>query len=110
MPRSWLARPQTIAIRLLSSSAVMGRLFVFQGSGFYRTLCHFVRLLIGRHLGDAALFHTQVRSLDVDADLPRDVQVDGEPTGTTPVHISVVPKALRVLVPCHLPPGPLSES
>ena len=39
------------------------------------------------------------RELRVDADRRLDVYADGDPIGTTPATIRVVPRALRVLVP-----------
>jgi diacylglycerol kinase (ATP) len=45
------------------------------------------------------LLHFQARTLTIDADPPIAVQVDGDPSGETPVSMSVMRDALRVLVP-----------
>jgi diacylglycerol kinase (ATP) len=45
------------------------------------------------------LLHFQARTLTIDADPPIAVQVDGDPAGETPVSMSVMRDALRVLVP-----------
>jgi diacylglycerol kinase (ATP) len=45
------------------------------------------------------LLHFQARTLTIDADPPIAVQVDGDPAGVTPVSMSVMRDALRVLVP-----------
>ncbi len=80
-------------------------LFVFHGNGFCQTLRHFILLLFGRHETDAAVWHERVQRVSVEAARPLDVQIDGEPADTTPVEISVIPRALRVLVPVNAPLG-----
>jgi diacylglycerol kinase (ATP) len=45
------------------------------------------------------LVHFQARSITIDADPPIDVQIDGDPAGTTPISMSVMKDALRVMVP-----------
>jgi diacylglycerol kinase (ATP) len=45
------------------------------------------------------LVHFQAHSITIDADPPIAVQVDGDPAGTTPVSMSVMRDAMRVLVP-----------
>jgi len=85
-------------------------LFVFRGSGFCRTLRHFILLLLGRHTRDAAVWHARVQDEDIRATRPLNIELDGEPAGMTPVRITVVPKALRVLVPHNLPPGLFSDA
>ncbi|HSM35587.1 MAG TPA: diacylglycerol kinase family protein [Longimicrobiales bacterium] len=53
----------------------------------------------GAFAGDKHLFHRRAREVTVDADAPVPLQVDGDPGGTTPVRITVVPDDLRVLIP-----------
>jgi diacylglycerol kinase (ATP) len=45
------------------------------------------------------LLHFQARTLTIDADPPIAVQIDGDPSGQTPVSMSVMRDALRVFVP-----------
>jgi diacylglycerol kinase (ATP) len=45
------------------------------------------------------LLHFQASTLTIDADPPIAVQVDGDPAGRTPISMSVMRDALRVLVP-----------
>jgi diacylglycerol kinase (ATP) len=45
------------------------------------------------------LLHFQTSSISVDADPPIAVQVDGDPFGMTPISMSVMREAMRVLVP-----------
>jgi diacylglycerol kinase family enzyme len=47
--------------------------------------------------------HWQARQIEITADPPQPVQVDGEMAGTTPVSIRVIPQALRVLTPERKP-------
>jgi len=49
--------------------------------------------------GDERLIHFQAREITIDADPPIAVQIDGDPSGETPVTASVVSGALQVLVP-----------
>jgi diacylglycerol kinase (ATP) len=49
--------------------------------------------------GTDRLVHFQTHEIRIDADPPIAVQVDGDPAGMTPVTMSVMREALRVLVP-----------
>jgi YegS/Rv2252/BmrU family lipid kinase len=49
--------------------------------------------------GDSRLIHFQASDITVEADPPIAVQIDGDPAGTTPITVSAMPSALRVLVP-----------
>lgn len=49
--------------------------------------------------GDDRLIHFQASTITIDAEPPIAVQIDGDPAGTTPISVSAVPSALRVLVP-----------
>jgi YegS/Rv2252/BmrU family lipid kinase len=49
--------------------------------------------------GDDRLIHFQASSITIDAEPPIAVQIDGDPAGTTPMAVSAVPSALKVLVP-----------
>src|SRR5690606_21581701 len=48
---------------------------------------------------DPSLLHFQAEEITIETDEPVPVQVDGDPTGTTPVTASVERSALRVFVP-----------
>jgi len=47
----------------------------------------------------ATLPHWQVRQVEIQAEPVHGVEADGEALGSTPVEVSVVPEALRVIVP-----------
>jgi YegS/Rv2252/BmrU family lipid kinase len=48
---------------------------------------------------DARVGHVRGREVKVETDTPQPVQLDGEPGGTTPFTASVVPGAIRIMVP-----------
>jgi diacylglycerol kinase (ATP) len=53
--------------------------------------------------GDDRLIHFQAREITIETDQPVPVQVDGDPSGHTPVTATVEPGGLRVLLPRTLP-------
>lgn len=79
--------------------------FVFKGLGFPYVLRHVVKMASRRCLQDPQIVHRQARHIEVLTEWAIPVQVDGDPIGTTPVTIRVVPRALRVLVPPSAPSG-----
>jgi len=82
-----------------------GRLdvLIFKGLGLSYIARHLIRAFSGRPLEDPKTVYRQVRRITVDTEVPISVQVDGDPVGTTPVALSVVPRALRVLIPPQAP-------
>lgn len=79
--------------------------FVFKGLGFPYALRHVFKMLSRRHLQDPAIVHMQARRIEVHTERTVPVQADGDPVGTTPVALEIVPRALRVLVPPDVPRG-----
>jgi len=77
--------------------------FVFKGLGFSYILRHAAGLFSGRHLKDPQVVRRQARQITVWTDQEAAVQADGDPAGTTPVSLEVVPRALRILVPPQAP-------
>jgi diacylglycerol kinase family enzyme len=53
----------------------------------------------GRHLPHPKAEVLRGTTVEVDADEPLPVELDGEQPGTTPVRFEVVPRALRLRVP-----------
>lgn len=53
----------------------------------------------GRHVDHAAVQHLRTRRLRLDTDPALELDVDGEPLGTTPATFEVVPRALTVIAP-----------
>lgn len=83
---------------------------IFKGHGFSATLRHLFSVLTNRHLCDPQVEYYQARQVEIRSAKPLSVHADDEPFTKTPVEISVVPKALRVVVPKSLPPGLFTDS
>lgn len=78
--------------------------FVFKGlGGFLYMLRMAGQLFVGRHLQNPQVVQRTARQVTVWTETPMAVQADGEPLGTTPVSIRVVPRSLRVMVPIQAP-------
>lgn len=84
--------------------------FVFKGLGIAYVLRHVVRVLSRRYLDDPEIVHRQGRRVEVRTEEPLWVQVDGDPIGTTPVNMEVVPGALRIIAPPCMPSQLLSAT
>jgi diacylglycerol kinase (ATP) len=63
---------------------------------FVRT---FPKIYRGRHLAHPKIEVLRGRAVDVEADVPLPIVLDGEQPGTTPARFEIVPRALRVRVP-----------
>lgn len=70
---------------------------VFHGKGPVHSVRHIANFLLRRGSENADII--RARRLRVQANPPLAVQVDGDPIGTTPIEITIEPKALPVLVP-----------
>jgi diacylglycerol kinase (ATP) len=55
--------------------------------------------LVGKHLDNAAVIATKVTTLEINADHPVPVHLDGEVIGKLPVEIQIKPSALKLLAP-----------
>jgi len=73
--------------------------YLFKGDNLLDALRHIAGVLAGRHHRDPKVEIYQARHVELRADRPLAVQLDGEPAGHTPISIAVVPRALRVIVP-----------
>ncbi len=73
-------------------------LAIFRGAGVWRTAWHLMRVFLGWHMHAPDVEHRRGREFTIRGPkLP--VHVDAEPLGTTPVQISICPRAVRVLIP-----------
>lgn len=59
----------------------------------------------GRVLEHPSVRSHRVRRLEADSREPCEIELDGEPVGRLPMEVSVVPRAIRVLVPASLGDG-----
>jgi len=71
---------------------------VLQATGAVGSVAVLGRLLMGWGNGGGVRF-ARGRHITVESDPPRPVQLDGEPTGVTPLVAEVLPGAIRVFVP-----------
>jgi YegS/Rv2252/BmrU family lipid kinase len=72
---------------------------VLRATGLVDGMGVFWRLISGSGDSHGRIAYARGRSVSVETDPPRPVQLDGEPAGTTPVQAEVMPGAIRVLVP-----------
>ncbi len=72
---------------------------IFKGEGTPDIVRHFFRMLICRHLHDAQVERYKGKKVRLTAASPLPVQVDGDYLGTTPLECTVLPQALRVIIP-----------
>lgn len=73
--------------------------YLFRGSSTLDVFRHFVMILLGRHQNDPRVERYRARTVEVRGARPLPVHIDGDPAGTTPISIKVLPRALRVIVP-----------
>jgi len=78
-------------------------LTVFEGYGVFSTIRHVAGLILGGYARDPMVHMGRSGSITIDTYKPLPVHVDAEPVGTTPVHITVVPRSLNVVLPPKLP-------
>jgi diacylglycerol kinase family enzyme len=64
-----------------------------------RAVWDLLRLKPGASGPDAYVGHVRGREVTVQTDRAQPVQLDGEPGGTTPFTATVVPGAIRIMVP-----------
>ena len=64
-----------------------------------KTLLCFPTVFLGRHLGIKQVEYFQARTVRVESGRPLEIYADGEPVCQTPVEISLLPRALKVIVP-----------
>lgn len=94
--RLWAGTVQ-ITRRAMASDGILD-VCVFPGRTLWDKLRHLALVLIGRHEDDPDVTYLRARELLISARPPLPLQVDGEPHGTTPARIEIIPGALRVLV------------
>ncbi|HSI20760.1 MAG TPA: YegS/Rv2252/BmrU family lipid kinase [Verrucomicrobiae bacterium] len=74
-------------------------IFTFKGLSPLQLLAIWMRALLGRRLSKQNLDRVVVeKELILETNPPQSVSLDGEVTTTTPIRISVAPKALKVIV------------
>ncbi len=82
---------------------------VFRGRGRLDAARHLGALLLGRHRLHPQVEELRGREVSITSERPLSLHLDGEPAGTTPVDVSVEPRALRAIVPRDVRPGLFRE-
>lgn len=72
---------------------------LFKGEGILVLIRHFLKMLICRHLRDPQVERYKGTKVRLTTASPLPVQVDGDYLGTTPLECTVLPQALRVIIP-----------
>lgn len=76
---------------------------IFRGQNFLDVARHFVLLLAGRHETSSHIEVLRGKRIQILGERPMPVHLDGDPAGTTPVTIEVVPRAIELIVPPWAP-------
>jgi YegS/Rv2252/BmrU family lipid kinase len=86
-------------------------LWLFEGSTLEETLLQAWNLLSGRHVQSERVQYIPFQKISLRSDAPLYVQIDGEPEQSGElIEFTVVPQALRVLVPENAPRSLYSQS
>lgn len=75
---------------------------VYEGGGAWNILKHVFSTVTGQHIRSPEMVYYQAKEVVIETLRPTPVQLDGDLYGTTPIHIKVVPQALRVIAPHKL--------
>ncbi len=73
--------------------------YVFKGGNTLDAFRHLAMILMGKARQDSKVETYRAKRVEIRGQKPLPLHVDGNPAGYTPVRISIVPKALRVIVP-----------
>ena len=73
--------------------------YVFKGSNILDVARYIIMLILGRHRRDPKIETFRARRVDIQSDRSLPFHVDGDVAGSTPLSVTVVPKALRVVFP-----------
>jgi len=83
--------------------------FVFKGLGFGYVVRHLFKVLSQRYLADPEIVHRQARRIEIRTEEAMPIQVDGDPLGSTPARMRVVPGGLRIVAPPTMPSDLLTD-
>jgi diacylglycerol kinase (ATP) len=77
----------------------------FQGHTVGTVLHLLWQVILGRHTQDRLVTYHKARRIEIRTAYPLPLHADGEPFGTTPATIEVVPRAINLILPHTLPDG-----
>lgn len=72
---------------------------IFAGRQWPHILRHTLRIILGQHTRDPEIEFLRGREIHIESTPPLPVHIDAEPIGYTPMTFTVVPQALRIIVP-----------
>ncbi len=84
--------------------------FVFKGLGFGYVVRHLFKILSQRYLEDPTIVHRQAQRIEIRTEKRMPIQVDGDPLGSTPARMRIVPRALHIIAPPTMPSDLLIET
>lgn len=73
--------------------------YIFKGANVLDVFYHLFLILSGKHTGDPKVETYKAKRIQLKGDKPLPLHLDGEPHGHTPISISVIPRAINVVVP-----------
>lgn len=74
---------------------------IFQRHSAFQMMRYFYMVAWGRHENLSDVICVKARRIRVESNQPVPVQVDGDPAGSTPVEIGIVPAAVELLAPAN---------
>ncbi|QDU52548.1 diacylglycerol/lipid kinase family protein [Gimesia panareensis] len=77
-------------------------LILFRKRGIISMLLYLWQIIRGTHLTSKYVQKIQARSIRIHSTKPVPIQTDGDPSGLTPAEIKVIPRALKLIVPCPI--------
>ena len=80
-------------------------LFLFRGHGSLKALGYLWQVWRGEHEGNGQIERISARQVTLETERTIPVHTDGDPAGKTPFTCTIVPRALRLLVPQSAPAG-----
>ena len=72
---------------------------LFENGSFWSMVRYFVSLALGMHEGLSDVTSVRARHVRLESDVPVPIQIDGDPAGTTPANIRVLPGSLEIFAP-----------
>ena len=74
---------------------------IFQRHSAFQMIRYFTMVARGRHEQLSDVVCVQARRIRIESDRPVPVQVDGDPAGSTPIEIGIVPVAVELFIPAN---------
>jgi diacylglycerol kinase (ATP) len=82
-----------------SATDGLGHVCTFSGGGFWTTLGYYVSTWLGRQRRWTEMHVWTARKVRIECDRPAHYQLDGDPGGSLPVDVEIIPRRLSLIVP-----------